>query len=140
MCAFLPACSVQLIATHDEYTVQKTADLHELCESLFLAMEKAASTPAPQDDLYPEFEGTYDRIVVGLRVLEVRAAALAKNEITVEQVHGWLDSMLKLQELHRAKSASSEGFSPEAIAVLREPVAQQVRSILVLQQALKRGK
>jgi len=139
-CTLLTACSVQLIAAYDEYTVRKTADVHELCESLFLAIEKAASTPEREDDLYPKFERTYDQIVVGLRVLEVRAAALERNEITVEQVHGWLESMLKIQDLHRAKSAKSEGFSADAISVLREPIAQQVRSILVLQLALKRGK
>ncbi len=131
--------TIRLIADYDEFTFGRTAALQEKCETLFVALENAAATPDPTDDLYPAHATAYDEIVVALRVLETRAASLDKNQITTEQVHLLLDSTEKMQKLHQEKSAGTPptGFSGDTVKVLREPFVQQFRSILTLQESLK---
>ena len=137
---FAASCTVRLIADYDEFTFNKTAELQESCEALFLALESAALTPDEEDDLYPAHADAYDDIIVKLRVLQTRAESLDKNQITSEQVGLLLESIEKMQDLHQSKSNANppEGFSSDFIKTFREPVVQQFRAILTLQQALKR--
>jgi hypothetical protein len=134
------SCAVRLIADYDEHTFRRTADLHEQCEALFVSLEEAAVTAEPADDLYPAHAAEYLELISALRALETRAQTIDKNEITVEQVGLLRDSIEKMQSQHRERSASGEpkGFSLETLRVLREPVVQQFRSILTLQEGLKR--
>ena len=136
----LAGCTVRLIADYDEHTFNRTAEIHEQCEALFVSLEDAAVTPDPTDDLYPAHANEYFEIVAALRALQGRAETLDKNEITAEQVSLLRDSIETMQSQHRERSASAEpkGFSLETLRVLHEPVAQQFRSILTLQTALKR--
>ncbi|HEX5050780.1 MAG TPA: hypothetical protein VFZ65_03310 [Planctomycetota bacterium] len=139
-CLAFPGCAVRLIADHDEIVVAKTVALQEKAEALFLALEDAAATPDPDDDLYAAHAGAYNEILVLLRVMEVRAASLSKNEITTEQVQLLRDSFEKMKALHQKKSAAATpgGFSAEALQALRQAFVQQVQSILTLQEELRR--
>lgn len=139
-CLCLPSCAFRFLADYDEVVVAKTVELQEKAETLFLALEEAATTEDPLDDLYAAHAGDYDRILVLLRVLEVRAATLTKNELTVEQVALLRDSFEKMKAQHKERSAATppKGFSAATIRVLREPFVQQIQSILTLQSALRR--
>ena len=141
LASLVAGCAVQLIADYDEFTFDKVAQVHEQCEALFLALEEAALTPDATDDLYPAHASAYHDILVSLRVLETRAAGIAKNEITTEQVTLLLDSMQQMQATHRQKSAKTppEGLSLDTVRTLRGPMVQQFRAIFELQRALERG-
>jgi hypothetical protein len=134
------SCTVRLIADYDEHTFNRTAEIHEQVEGLFVSLEDAAATPDPADDLYPAHAAEYLELVAALRALQARAETLDKNEITAEQVSLLRDSLEAMQSQHRERSSGAEpkGFSAEALRALREPVVQQFRSILTLQEALKR--
>jgi len=134
------SCAVRLIADYDQPTFDRTAELQEECERLFVALEEAAATPDPTDDLYPAHAEAYAHLVASVRVLETRAQTLDRNEIPAEQVGLLRDSLERMRDEHRARSqaAEPEGFSAQALSVLREPVVQQFRAILTLQEGLKR--
>jgi hypothetical protein len=78
--------------------------------------------------------------VASLRALQTRAETIDKNEIPADQIRLLRESIESMQDTHREKNKKTppEGFSLEALQVLREPVVQQFRSILTLQEALKR--
>jgi hypothetical protein len=137
----LPGCTFRLIADYDEVLVQKTVEVQEQAEALFLALAAAGSTPQPEDGAFAAHAAAYDRILVLLRVMEVRASTVEKNEITIEQVELLRDSVEKIRATHQQKSAASppSEISPETIGVLREPFVSQIRAILKLQRALRRG-
>ena len=134
------ACAVRLIAPHDAVLVDKTVQLQEHAETLFLALEDAAMTSDPQDGAYPNYAAAYQQILVLLRVMEVRASTLEQNELTTEQVALLRDSFQKLRQLHREKSEQQppRELSGDLLATLRLPFVQQIQAILKLQQALRR--
>ena len=136
----LASCTVRLIADYDEHTFNQTAELQQQCETLFVALEEAAVTPDLNDDLYAAHSGAYTSLVAALRTLETRAQTLDKNEIPAEQVGLLRDSIEMMQATHRQKSAGNppQGLSLETVRTLREPVVQQFRAILTLQEELKR--
>ncbi|MCU0864228.1 MAG: hypothetical protein MUC36_10575 [Planctomycetes bacterium] len=72
--------------------------------------------------------------------MEARTTSVAQNGITTEQVSNLRDSIEKLRDQHRANSRKNppRELSLDLLTTLREPFAQQIRAILVLQQALDR--
>jgi hypothetical protein len=138
----LPAagCAVRLIAPHDPALVEKTVQLQERAETLFLALEDAAQTSDPADGAFARHAAAYNEILVLLRVMEVRAGSLELNELTSEQLTLLIDSFAKMRSLHRQKSEARPPteFSNQLLAALRVPFIQQVQAILKLQEALRR--
>jgi hypothetical protein len=137
----LSSCTVRMIADYDAFTVEKTTQLQEQCESLCVALEEAAATPDLADDLYPAQAEAYDAIEVSLRLLESRVDIVKKNEITKEQVGELRKSFEAIRRTHRERSEANppKGLSAMTVKTLRESLMLQFRSILVLQEALKRG-
>lgn len=136
----LASCTVRMIADYDEFTVDRTVQLQEQCESLCVALEEADATPDESDGLYAAHAEAYDAIEVSLRLLESRASIVEKNEITVEQVGLLRASFEAIRKTHKDRSAGTppKGLSATTVITLREPLMSQIRSILVLQEALKR--
>ena len=136
----LASCTVRMIADHDEFTVERTIQLQEQCESLCVALEEADATPDESDGLYAAHAKAYDAIEVSLRMLESRASIVEKNEITQEQVGLLRASFEAIRKAHQERSAGTppKGLSATTVMALREPLMSQLRSILVLQEALKR--
>jgi hypothetical protein len=136
----LASCTVRLISDYDEVTVQKTNELQERCESLFVSLQEAAATGDIADDLYPAHAQQYEDIEVALRILESRAAVVKKGEITEQQVELLRKSIKEMQDAHRLRSnnvADPKGLSEIAVQAARDTLAQQFHSILVLQEGLK---
>jgi hypothetical protein len=131
----LPACAVRLISERDEALVAKIASVHEQLEALFLSLEDAALTPEPADGAYGTWAQAYKNVLVVLRGAEVHAGAMPRSEIVVEQVGLLRASVQSMRDAHR--DATRE-FSVDLLRTLREPVEQQIRAILTLQQALER--
>jgi hypothetical protein len=139
--AFLTAgCAVRLIAERDDALVEKTLQVHEQFERLLVALEEAAATENPHDGAYGNHAAAYTELLVQLRVMEARTTSVAKNGITTEQVGILRDSVAAMRDLHRANSAKNppRELSLDLLTTLREPFVQQIRAILVLQQALDR--
>ena len=139
-CLLLGGCTIRLIADYDEHTFTRTVELQEEVERLFVALEEATATNDVTDDLYPAHAATYRELIASVRALETRAQTLDKNELPAEQVSLLRDSLEKMQASHRERSAGDppKGFSLVTLQTLREPVVQQFRSILTLQEGLKR--
>ena len=137
----LASCTVRLIADYDEFTVERTVELQEQCESLCVALEEAGATPDESDDLYPAHAAAYDAIEVSLRMLESRVRMVKKNEITSDQVALLRSSFEAIRTAHRDRSAGTppKGLSATTVRALREPLMSQFGSILELQEALKRN-
>lgn len=137
----LASCTVRMIADYDEFTVDRTVQLQEQCESLCVALEEADATPDESDGLYAAHAEAYDAIEVSLRMLESRVAIVEKNEITQDQVGLLRASFEAIRKTHQERSAGTppKGLSATTVRALREPLMTQFNSILVLQEALKRG-
>lgn len=131
----LPACAVRLISERDDALVAKIAQVHERLEGLFLSLEDAALTPEPADGAYAAHAQTYKDALVVLRGAEVHAGAMPRSEIVVEQVGLLRASVQSMRDGHRQ---ASREFSVDLLRTLREPMEQQIRAILTLQQALER--
>lgn len=133
------ACNTTLIAPYDEYTFTRAAEMSEECELLFAALEDAAATPAPEDDLYDAHADAYQGLIAAARSLESRATQIEKNRIPRKQLELLRESLEQMQAEHRTRSSGAEpkGFSPTALKVLREPMMQQFNAIVVLQEELK---
>lgn len=134
------SCAVRLIAERDDALVEKTLQVHEQFERLLVALEEAAATEAKDDGAYASHASAYTELLVQLRVMEARTTSVAKNGITTEQVGNLRDSVAKLRDQHRTNSMKNppRELSLDLLTALREPFVQQIRAILVLQQALDR--
>jgi hypothetical protein len=133
-------CAVRLIAERDDVLVEKTMQVHERFERLMAALEEAAATATEYDGVYAVFVPAYTELLVQLRVLEARAGSFLENELTTEQVSNLRASIERLRDLHRSNSNQTppRELGTDLLITLREPFVQQIRAILVLQQALDR--
>ncbi len=123
--------TVRFVADYDEQIDQGISDVLRRFEALFTRMERAAGTDAA---LHPAFVNDYDGLRTTLRGLSARAKAHVKNDLTVEQIDLLLDSLGKLEELHRT------GPIPvEQQALLRRGIETSCTAILRLELAKKRG-
>jgi hypothetical protein len=127
----LTAGCVHFVADYDDQIDQGISDVLRQFQSVFTRMERTAGSEAA---LYPNFVRDYDDIRTKLRVLSARARAHVKNDLTVQMIDLLLDSLGKLEELHRM------GPIPiEQQAVVRRGIETSCTAILKLELAKKRG-
>lgn len=127
----LAGCTVKLVSNYDEKTDKAVSELQKEVESFFVTMEEQQGTPACA---YENHKSFYDETAVELSAIEVRAKALEKNEITVEQVNLLQDSFNNLEQLHQKECLSSN-----QIESLRSSFNSSITAILRLELAKKRG-
>ena len=82
-------------------------------------------------DTHVEF---YDGLTVDLSYLQVRAASVPKNEITLDQIRLLRENLMNLRKIHRM------GISKNDIPPLRNGFSAGTAAILKLELAKKRGK
>jgi hypothetical protein len=127
----LSGCAIRLIADYDERVDEATSEIQRKVETFLTRLERTIGTSAAD---YPHHVAVYDDVRVDLSALKVRASAIPKNSITVEQIDLVADSWSKLEQLHKV------GFkSKEEIAPLRRNFNQAFTQILKLELAKKRG-
>ena len=126
------ACvSVRFVGDYDVEIDKGISNVLQQFQSIFTRMERTAGTDGA---LYRNYVKEYDEIRTELRVLLARAAAHVKNDLTVQQIDLLLDSLSKLEDLHRL------GPIPiEQQAVLRRGIETSCTAILKLELAKKRG-
>jgi hypothetical protein len=121
--------SVQYISNYDEVTNKNFVLLHEKVATLFVEIEDQIGTNASK---YSNFEQSYKKIKVNLKVLKIRTAAIEKNEIIQNQVAELIKMIDNLQQLHKI------GFSSiEQIKALEQPFNAAFIAIAKLQNGVK---
>ncbi len=124
-------CSIKLISDYDEATDKAVTQLQRKVDGFLVDMQRKAGTPEAEYAKHAQF---YDEARVDIDAIRVRAQAIPKNDITVEQIKIVQDSFDKLEQLHKL------GFSsPEEIAPLRSAFDTSFTAILKLELAKKRG-
>jgi len=130
--ALMPAAAcVHFIADYDEQIDQGINQVLKQFQNIFTRLERSAGTDGA---LYPNYVKDYDEIRTELRVLRSRAAAHVKNELTIQQIDLLLDSLDKMEALHRMGPIPIEQLSP-----LRRGIETSCTAILKLEIAKKRG-
>lgn len=130
--AVMSGCSVKLISSYDENTDKAVTKLQRDLETFFVTVESQAGAPECKYDTHRKF---YQDSVIAISAIEVRAKALEKNEITVEQVGLLKDSLDKLEQLHKMGC-----FTKGQVTNLRDSFNASITAILKLELAKKRGK
>lgn len=124
-------CTVRLIADYDEQTDASITELQRKVETFLTRLERSAGRPEAS---HAANVGFYDEMRVALSSIEVRAAAIPRNEITRQQLSLLRDSLNTLEELHKT------GISTEQVQPLRTAFNTSFGAILKLELAKKRGK
>ena len=127
----LAGCSgIRLVADYDEQTDISITAFQRKIETFLTGLERNAGKPETRYEANVKF---YDEAKVDLRVARVRAAAIPKNDLTVQQLDLLLDSLVTLEELHKG------GIAPQQIAPLRSAFNTSCTAILTLELAKRRG-
>jgi len=127
----LYGCTVKLISSYDENTDKAVTQLQKDFEKFFITVESQAGTNDCKHENHIKF---YQDSTVSISAIEVRAKAMDKNEITVEQVGLLKDSLGSLEKLHKIGC-----FSKDQVSLLRDSFNTSITAILKLELAKKRG-
>jgi len=123
--------TVRLISEYDEITDKATTALQKKVSGYFVKLERVIST---DDAKYEKFKYFFDGAKVDINTLQVRAAAIDKNEIVIEQINLIQKMLNDLEALHKI------GFSTiQQITPLIQPFNAAFTAIIKLQMGLKRG-
>ena len=94
----LSGCSIKLISSYDEKTDNAVTQLQRGVETFFVTIDGQVGLPECAYDNHKKF---YQDSKVTISAIEVRARAIPKNTITIEQIGLLKDSLNKLEELHK---------------------------------------
>ena len=101
----LTGCSVKLISSYDEKTDNAVTQLQKEVETFFVTIEGQAGLP---ECAYENHKKFYQDSKVTISAIEVRARAIPKNTITIEQIELLKDSLEKLEKLHKLGCFSAD--------------------------------
>jgi hypothetical protein len=125
------ACTVKLVSSYDEATDKAVTDLQRKVETFLVDLGSQARSPKCG---YNNHKAFYRDVKIDLSAIEVRAAALSQNDLTVEQLRLLEDSLNKLEQLHKIGCPSTEQLN-----ALRTAFNSSFTAILKLELAKKRG-
>ena len=127
----LSACTVKLVSSYDEATDRAVTQLQRQVETFLVDL---GAKQGSQKCAYDNHKAFYREVKVDVSALRVRAAAIAQNELTVEQLRLLDDSLNKLEQLHKIGCPSTEQLN-----ALRTAFNSSFTAILKLELAKKRG-
>lgn len=127
----LSGCSIKLISSYDEKTDNAVTQLQKDIETFFVTIDSQAGLPECKYENHTNF---YQDSKVAISAIEVRARAIGKNEITVEQVGLLKDSLSSLEKLHKLGC-----FTTGQVENLRNSFNSSITAVLKLELAKKRG-
>jgi len=124
-------CTIKLISEYDETTDKAVTQLQRKMETFLVDIQRKVGT---EEASYDKNAKVYDDLRVDISAILVRAQAIPKNEITVQQIKLFQESVANLEKLHQL------GFSkPEELDPLRSAANITFTAILKLELAKKRG-
>jgi len=135
--AALSACThIKLIADYDEVIDKSATESSKKVEGFFTKLERATS----YDEVsYLKSTSFYDDIRADLRTMRVRAGAVPKNSLTVQQVDLLIQNIDALEKIHKLHDPQQKLFTAEELAPMRTAFSQQFMAIIKLELAKKRG-
>lgn len=122
-------CTVRLIADYDQKIDDGVTRLQKKTEAFLIKLERTCQTP---EGAYSQHVSFYDDAKVELSALQVRADAIALNELTSKQLKLLQDSFKKMEEQHK------KGFTPIVVIKTRNLLNSHFTAILKLEVAKKR--
>lgn len=105
----LPGCATTRISDYDETTDRNVTALQKKVETYLISLEALDGQPACK---YEKQKPFYDEAKVDVSSIEVRAAAIPKNQLTTEQVQLLAGSLDNLEKLHKISCLSKEQIEP----------------------------
>jgi hypothetical protein len=130
----MSACSVRFISDYDETTDRSVTELQRKVETFLVKMENTAGTSEGE---YVNNKAFYDDVKVALSAMRVRAAAMPKNELTVQSIDLIEENIENLRQLHERRG--EKGLSKALVEPIRTAINAQFTAILKLEFAKKRG-
>ena len=122
-------CTVRFIADYDDQVDLGITTLHEQVERVLIRIETDGDTSA-----YSGYVDQYEAIRLALAALELRVAAKAMNQLSIEQIQRLRENLEDMEQTHK------DGDMNAVMAVMmRRIVRQQFVAILTLELAKKRG-
>ncbi len=125
----LSGCSIKLVSSYDENTDKAVTQLQKDIETFFVTVDSQTGLP---ECIYENHTKFYKDSKVSISAIEVRARAIAKNEITIEQVGLLKKSISALEKLHKM-----ECFTTAQVENLRTSFNSSITAILKLELAKK---
>ena len=122
---------VRLISEYDRETDVAVTRFYRKMEGFLVSLERNIGKEKAQYENHTAF---YDGIKVDLSALRVRAAAIPKNEITIQQIDLLIENVDRLEAIHKL------GLTCEDIPPLRTAFNEICTAILKLELAKKRGR
>ncbi|MXV49815.1 hypothetical protein GS399_02450 [Pedobacter sp. HMF7647] len=133
----LVACSeIRLVGAYDEVTDLGIQQVQGEVSSLFVTLEKNILTNDLQSNSYNNFKNTYNQIDGQIESLQIRCGALPKYNQVLKQVN-LLDSNMHLMEKFHRSAGITDTLT---IGLLKRTMVVSFRSMIVVQNALKREK
>lgn len=138
----LGGCTVKLVASYDEVTDKSVTSLQKKVETFLVGLESKDGLPECSYENNVKF---YEEAKVDLSAIQVRAAAIPKNELTNQQIKLLRDSLDSLELLHKLKDKKSKEkdslqcISKDEVEPLRIAFNSSFTAILKLELAKKRG-
>ncbi len=123
------ACSsIRLISDYDPIIDEAVTALQKDVDTFLTQLERE---DAPT---FNDSSETYEKLLVDLRAVQVRASAQTQNELIIQQLDLVAGNLALMAEAH------SEGIEdPQEIALFRNSFQTQFRAILKLELAKRRG-
>ena len=136
----LVGCQVQLVSQYDEQTDVAVTELQKKTEWFLLELEALSASDKPEAAArrtYAANEGFYRDAQVAITSMRLRAEAIPKNELTIQEITLLEQSFESLRQLH------VQGGNAGLRAVIVEPVRSSLNThfgaIIKLELAKKRG-
>lgn len=128
----LAGCSVRLISSYDEITDRSATELQKKVDYFVRSMETASGTPA---GAYASNAKFYDEAKSDVSALRIRATAIPRNQITLQQID-LLDRNLELlRQLHQRGDSLRAAVAKPALDAMNTTFA----AIIKLELEKKRG-
>jgi len=108
-------CStIQLVSNYDETIDRQAQELQKKLDGYFISMQSAGS----EDLKFKNQQKFYEGVLTDLRAMEVRAGAINKNKLTVEQLSLTKENLAYLVLLH--KGCVSKPLEPDQIKKIKD--------------------
>jgi len=126
---FISSCSVSLISDYDEITDKTITEMQEKTSTVLVQLEDDAGT-----DNYMLYKPFYQEVKADLNTLSVRANAIDKNQVTIDQIATLSSNFDNMESLHKKK------LSKEDIPLIRSALNRSFTAMIKLQMAKKNKK
>ncbi len=131
----LSGCHVTLVSNYDEQTDANVTALQKKFDAYFLKLEGAS---------FPECSFTanksfYDDVTIELNSAQVRANAIPKNDITIQQLDALSKAIVDLQKAQKMRDDKNSCLPAEIVKTDKSLFNSIFTAILKFELAKKRG-